>query len=149
MMETVFPMAPAGRRSDKGEEIPLQLPGIGQPFIEGKVASPVGDIPRMGAELSFRDRLGTIKARWAVGRMSFTLDPGLYALGSPDAASHVFVTANYKMSFDRLRAALKGISAWILVLDTRGINVWCAAGKGTLAPLHLSRSLRLLYQERY
>ncbi|UCD94166.1 MAG: acetyl-CoA synthase subunit gamma, partial [Candidatus Zixiibacteriota bacterium] len=42
-----------------------------------------------------------------------------------------FVSANYKMSFDRLRSQLGGIDAWILVLDTKGINVWCAAGKGT------------------
>ncbi len=41
------------------------------------------------------------------------------------------VSANYKLSFDHLRRALAGRDAWILVLDTRGINVWCAAGKGT------------------
>jgi acetyl-CoA decarbonylase/synthase complex subunit gamma len=41
------------------------------------------------------------------------------------------VTANYKMSFDRLREVLSGRDVWILVLDTKGINVWCAAGKGT------------------
>ena len=35
------------------------------------------------------------------------------------------------MSFDRLRSALGGLDAWILVLDTKGVNVWCAAGKGT------------------
>jgi acetyl-CoA decarbonylase/synthase complex subunit gamma len=35
------------------------------------------------------------------------------------------------MSFDRLRQALPGRNVWILVLDTKGINVWCAAGKGT------------------
>lgn len=63
--------------------------------------------------------------------MKHTVLPGLYALGSPDAASDVFVTANYKMSFDILRSFLSGMDAWILVLDTRGINVWCAAGKGT------------------
>jgi hypothetical protein len=28
---------------------------------------------------------------------------------------------------------LPGIDAWILVVDTRGINVWCAAGKGTFS----------------
>jgi hypothetical protein len=43
----------------------------------------------------------------------------------------VFVTANYTLSFDALRSALAGIDAYILVLDTVGINVWCAAGKGT------------------
>jgi acetyl-CoA decarbonylase/synthase complex subunit gamma len=63
--------------------------------------------------------------------MHYTVDPGLYALGQPDEKSPVLVTANYKMSFDRLRKALPGRNVWILVLDTKGINVWCAAGKGT------------------
>jgi acetyl-CoA decarbonylase/synthase complex subunit gamma len=63
--------------------------------------------------------------------MRYTLDPGLYALGNPDEHSPVMVTANYKMSFDRLREVLSGRDVWILVLDTKGINVWCAAGKGT------------------
>jgi acetyl-CoA decarbonylase/synthase complex subunit gamma len=35
------------------------------------------------------------------------------------------------MSFDCLRGSLSFRDAWILVLDTKGINVWCAAGKGT------------------
>lgn len=63
--------------------------------------------------------------------MHYTVDPGLYALHSPDNDSPVLVTANYKMTFDRLRESLPALNAWILVLDTKGINVWCAAGKGT------------------
>ena len=63
--------------------------------------------------------------------MNYNVDPGLYALGNPDSASPVLVSANYKLSFDRLRKALPGFDAWILVLDTKGVNVWCAAGKGT------------------
>jgi acetyl-CoA decarbonylase/synthase complex subunit gamma len=63
--------------------------------------------------------------------MKYTVDPGLYAVGNPDADSPVFVSANYKMSFDCLRSQLNGRDGWILVLDTKGINVWCAAGKGT------------------
>lgn len=69
--------------------------------------------------------------------MSYTVDPGLYALGKPDEKSPVLVTANYKMSFDRLRKALPGRNVWILVLDTEGINVWCAAGKGTFGTMEL------------
>src|SRR4030067_3575659 len=46
-------------------------------------------------------------------------------------------TANYKMSLDRLREALPGRKAWILVLDTKGIDVWCAAGKGTFGTMEL------------
>ena len=63
--------------------------------------------------------------------MHYTVDPGLYALGNPNDQSPVFATANYKMSFDLLRRSLRDRSGWILVLDTKGINVWCAAGKGT------------------
>jgi hypothetical protein len=69
--------------------------------------------------------------------MSYTVDPGLYALGNPDHESSVLVTANYKLSFDSLRAALPGRAAWLLVLDTNGINVWCAAGKGTFGTAEL------------
>lgn len=63
--------------------------------------------------------------------MQYSVQPGLYAAGNPTGDSPVLVSANYKMSFDRLRSAIDGIDAWILVLDTKGINVWCAAGKGT------------------
>ena len=66
-----------------------------------------------------------------MGRMDYKVDPGLYALNDADAASPVLVTANYKLTFDRLRQALPELNAWLLVLDTDGINVWCAAGKGT------------------
>ena len=63
--------------------------------------------------------------------MSAIVTPGIYGIGQPDAKSPVLVTANYRLTFDALRKELSGISAWILVLDTRGVNVWCAAGKGT------------------
>jgi acetyl-CoA decarbonylase/synthase complex subunit gamma len=69
--------------------------------------------------------------------MHYTIEPGLYALGKPDEQSPVLVTANYKMSFDKLRQALPGRDVWILVLDTKGINVWCAAGKGTFGTAEL------------
>ncbi len=69
--------------------------------------------------------------------MSYKVDPGLYALGRPKAESAVLVTANYKLTFDVLRSALAGRDLWILVLDTKGINVWCAAGKGTFGTQEL------------
>ena len=91
----------------------------------------VGEVQRVATTLRFEDRLGAWKARWGIGRMSYVVQPGLYAVGSPTSESLVFVSANYKMSFDRLRSQLTGRDGWIMVLDTEGINVWCAAGKGT------------------
>jgi hypothetical protein len=115
----------------------VSLPGLHQAFVIGAVASPIGAVPQIAASLTGTDRRGTWKARWGVGRMHYTVEPGLYALGDPHAQSPVLVTANYKMSFDELRSALPGRNAWILVLDTRGINVWCAAGKGTFGTTEL------------
>lgn len=52
-------------------------------------------------------------------------------MGNPNEKSPVLVTANYKLTFDKLRSNLQDLNLWILVIDTKGINVWCAAGKGT------------------
>lgn len=87
-------------------------------------------IRKTDSEPTFADGLGSWKARWGVGRMHYTVEPGLYSIGNPTPESNVFVSANYKMSFDRLRRHLKGRDGWIVVLDTKGINVWCAAGGG-------------------
>jgi hypothetical protein len=114
---------------------------MNQPFIIGSVQTPTGDIPKISSDLSWPDHWGSIKARWGVGRMHYTVGPGLYALGEPNEQSPVLVTANYKMSFDRLREALSNRNAWILVLDTNGINVWCAAGKGTFGTDELVRRI--------
>jgi acetyl-CoA decarbonylase/synthase complex subunit gamma len=115
----------------------VSLPSLDQPFVVGSIQSPAGEIPQISVNLACADRLGTFKARWGAGRMHYTVEPGLYALGKPDEQAPVLVTANYKMSFDRLREALPGRNVWILVLDTQGINVWCAAGKGTFGTMEL------------
>lgn len=67
--------------------------------------------------------------------------PGLYAIGSPNPDSPVLVTANYKMSYDIVRSVLKARNGWLLILETYGINVWCAAGKGTFGTEELIRRI--------
>ncbi|NTV51577.1 MAG: hypothetical protein HGA76_00985 [Candidatus Firestonebacteria bacterium] len=101
----------------------------------------LAEIPIVDAVFTFRDRFRHWGYRWGVGRMTAEVTPGLYRLGSPDAQSPVLVSANYRMSFDQLRRALVGRAVWILVLDTKGINVWCAAGKGTFGTEELVRRL--------
>lgn len=85
------------------------------------------------SEITGVDRLIHVLARAGVRRNEWRVSPGLYRLGAAGLNSPVFVSANYKLSFDALREALDGIDCYILVLDTKGINVWCAAGKGTLS----------------
>jgi acetyl-CoA decarbonylase/synthase complex subunit gamma len=71
--------------------------------------------------------------------MKYIVPPGLFAVGDPGEDDPVVVTANYKMSYDMVREALAGHKAWLLVLETFGINVWCAAGKGTFGTEELVR----------
>jgi acetyl-CoA decarbonylase/synthase complex subunit gamma len=75
--------------------------------------------------------------------MNYIVPPGLYAIGSPTPEDPVLVTANYKMSYDIVRKGLSGRTAWLLVLETFGINVWCAAGKGTFGTDELIRRIQL------
>jgi hypothetical protein len=93
------------------------------------------------SEITLSNGIDHFLARWGVNRMGHTVEPGLYRLGNPTPDSDLFVSANYSLSFDALRSALAGRDAYILVLDTKGINVWCAAGKGTFGTDELVRRI--------
>jgi ubiquinone/menaquinone biosynthesis C-methylase UbiE len=57
--------------------------------------------------------------------------PGLYAVGYPTPDSPVLVTGNFDLTVRRLVQAIDGrLDVWVLVADSAGINVWCAAGGG-------------------
>jgi len=98
--------------------------------------------PTVSTQLELVDYLGAIKVRWGIGRDNYRVEPGLYKVGKPTADSDVMVSANYKLSFDHLRKNLQGINAWILVIDTKGVNVWCAAGKGTFSTCTVVKSIK-------
>jgi hypothetical protein len=99
-------------------------------------------VAQVATALRPADYWGSFKVRWGVGRMNYKVEPGLYGLGRPTADSPVLVTSNYKLSFDSLRRELSGRDAWLLVLDTDGVNVWCAAGKGTFGTKELIGQLQ-------
>lgn len=101
----------------------------------------VQSIPSVSTELKGSDYLGTIKVRWGIGRDNYKVTPGLYKVGTPDNQSDVLVSANYKLSFDVLRKNLTSLNVWILIIDTKGVNVWCAAGKGIFGTDNLVRSI--------
>jgi hypothetical protein len=109
--------------------------------VTGTVGTFAGPVPAVATTLTAADRFGGALVRWRFRRSGYRVDPGLYAIGSPDEQSPVLATANYKLTFDLVRGTLAGRDAWLLVLDTRGINVWCAAGKGTFGTDELVRRL--------
>lgn len=101
------------------------------PFVTDWLETELGIIPQVATSLNWSDHRGSWAMRWGFGRDHYLVTPGIYAVGQPNDSSPLLISANYKLSFDCLRTALKGVNAWILVIDTKGINVWCAAGKGT------------------
>jgi len=134
----VLPMAPAATAADEPccgpppgpPSSPYERPGFTMcRFVEGFVDAPVGPIPRITTRLNLVDHLGTVRARIGFQRDRYRVAPGLYCVGNPGPQAAVLVTANYKLSFDSLRRELSDLDAWVLVLDTRGVNVWCSAGK--------------------
>jgi hypothetical protein len=104
--------------------------------------------PQVSWELNKRDKWNNFTVRLSVNRMKYIVEPGLYAVGNPDPDSIVLVSANFKLSFDSLRSQLQDLDAWILVLDTKGINVWCAAGKGTFGTDELVKQVRTVGLEQ-
>ncbi len=112
------------------------------PFVCGWISAAGQPIPRVATRLTATDIAGRWQMRWGFGRLRYTIAPGLYAIGSPTDDSPVLVTANYKMTFDILRRDMHGHNAWLLVVDTRGINVWCAAGKGTFSTDEIVRQVK-------
>jgi len=131
--------SPAGPPSS-----PFERPGYRIcAFVDDFKTTALGPVPVIKTRLCFRDRLGTLLVRIGIRRNQYKVAPGLYAVGAPDATSPVLVTANYKLTLDSVRKELSDTNAWILVLDTRGINVWCAAGKGAFGTAEVVRQVKI------
>ena len=117
-------------------------------FVEDFILIDTGPVPKVKTKMDPSDIKSTILVRSGIGRHDYKIAPGLYGVGDPDKTSEVLVTANFKLSFDHLRRELENINAWILVLDTRGVNVWCAAGKGTFSTQELVKRIKLCDLEK-
>jgi len=55
---------------------------------------------------------------------------GLIEVGRPDRDSPVLLTCNYTLTVKRVLRALDGQDCYLLVANSRGVNVWCAAAGG-------------------
>jgi len=117
-------------------------------WFRGWMETSVGRVARISTHMGFRDKLGGCRVRWGIRRMHYNVPAGLYAVGEPTPESPVLVTANYKLSFDLLRRELSGKDLWLLVLETYGINVWCAAGKGTFGTPELISRVQKVQLDR-
>lgn len=102
-------------------------------IIIGETETISGRVPILSTEIFPFDKHWELLMRLGIKRDDYTVPVGVYAIGNPDIKSPVMVTGNYKLTIDKLRGNLIGIDTWLLVIDTKGVNVWCAAGKGTFS----------------
>jgi NAD-dependent dihydropyrimidine dehydrogenase PreA subunit len=59
-------------------------------------------------------------------------ETGLVEIGHPDRSSPVLLTSNFRLTVERVKRSLRGVDAYLLVANGRGVNVWCAATGGLL-----------------
>lgn len=57
---------------------------------------------------------------------------GLQVIGHPDENSPVLLTGNFQLTVEIVKRALGGLDAYLLVANSHGINIWCAATGGHL-----------------
>ncbi|OIQ31593.1 MAG: hypothetical protein BM562_07000 [Alphaproteobacteria bacterium MedPE-SWcel] len=59
---------------------------------------------------------------------NFPCTLGLRRIGNPDDRSPVFLSGNYTLTVHRLLKVLAPFDCYLLVANSKGSNVWCAAG---------------------
>jgi NAD-dependent dihydropyrimidine dehydrogenase PreA subunit len=64
--------------------------------------------------------------------LPFPCRTGLVRIGNPGRSAPVLLTCNFKLTVERVKRALDGIDAYLLVANSHGVNVWCAATGGLL-----------------
>lgn len=62
----------------------------------------------------------------------FPTHTGLIPIGNPGPDAPVLLTGNFRLTVERVTRALKGLDAYLLVANSRGVNVWCASTGGML-----------------
>ena len=104
-------------------------------FVEEESTSTLAEIPvELSGQLSSRHTFRTMLLDlWSLFFRMIPpypkVRPGVYSVGIPRKDSPVLVTGNFALTVQRLVRAIDGqLDAWILVVDSAGINVWCAAG---------------------
>lgn len=111
-------------------------------------ASEATTVPKVYPRLSHRITLKTLLLDvWSYVTRIFPPYPrfatGLYRIGQPDRTSPVLVTGNYELTVRRVVRELDGaVDCWLVVANSRGINVWCAAGGGHFAATDVISALK-------
>ena len=73
----------------------------------------------------------------------------LYRVGNPGDKSPVIVTGNYELTVRRVAKSLQGLDCWLLICDSRGINVWCSSLSGHFSEKNITHAIELTHLSKY
>jgi len=92
--------------------------------------APVQDFKTLNpaADISSLKTIWDFSGRW----FPCPVEPGLRIVGKPNRSSPVLVTANFHLTVRRVERSLAGLSCYLLVAPTGGINVWCGSVGGEM-----------------
>jgi NAD-dependent dihydropyrimidine dehydrogenase PreA subunit len=72
---------------------------------------------------------------------------GVRVIGTPNRMSPVFLTGNYDLTVRRVMRWLRGLDAYLVVANSRGVNVWCASSGGHLGTHQVVTALKVAQLE--
>ena len=61
----------------------------------------------------------------------------------------MIVTGNYELTVRRVAKALQGLDCWLLICDSRGINVWCSSLSGHFSEKNIIHAIELTHLSKY
>jgi|GEM_PF-1307135 NAD-dependent dihydropyrimidine dehydrogenase PreA subunit len=73
----------------------------------------------------------------------------LYKINNPNRGSPVIITGNYELTVRRVAKALQGLDCWLLICDSRGINVWCSSLSGHFSEKNIIHAIELTHLSKY
>ncbi|MFX0051269.1 MAG: methyltransferase domain-containing protein [Candidatus Hermodarchaeota archaeon] len=97
---------------------------------------------------SILGRFTRLKVAWCILNGIFTrkqIQPGLFRIGTPTKKSPLLVTGNYYWTVHSVFNSLvkQKLNCYLLIIDSKGINVWCAAGGAHFTHSQVIDALRL------
>jgi ubiquinone/menaquinone biosynthesis C-methylase UbiE len=104
--------------------------------------------PRIKSLEPILGRFRRLKVVWCITNGIYTrkqVPPGLYQIGNPKKESPLLVTGNYYWTVHSVYQSIlrQKIDCYLLIIDSNGINIWCAAGGKHFTHSQVIDALRL------
>jgi len=111
-------------------------------YYQSETPWPANSDPPRPLHLTWLDYLKAVVCWFDAFKRTYAIEPGLYYTGQHyDREAPLLVTSNYLLTVFLVVRRIRAFNARLLIIDTDGINVWCAAGKGQFSDAEIRKQL--------